>query len=94
MMIYNPSDFELIAERIQRVNFSLWLVKQRIGELEEHISYNNAYLSKNRHVISEKMEIERGEQRQRIIALNKCKCELIDLQKKQSALYAEMKKTY
>ena len=83
-----------LAANIQANAYLLWLLEKRRGELQEEIAASNDYLVKNRKVISEKVEVERKAQNERIMALNFVNQSILEATSEKSKLWLEFRSKY
>jgi len=72
-------EFVSLCDAMQRNNFARYVCRERIGVLESEISEWNGYLSQKRKEISLEVEEKRGEQRKRLLQLNRLKNILAEL---------------
>ena len=83
-----------LAASIQANAYLLWLLEKRRGELQEEIAASNDYLVKNRKAISEKVEVERKAQNERIMALNFVNQAILEAASEKSKLWLEFRSKY
>lgn len=77
------------AQKQQHNAHCMWLVRQRIAELQRKISKNNPVLASGRKIISEKMDALRTEQTHNIQSLNFFNSALLDLETEKQILWQE-----
>lgn len=82
------------AKEMQANSYLLWLLDMRQKELQQEIASNNDFLSKNRKVISEKMEIERAAQNERIMALNFVNAAILEATRKKALLWQQFRTAF
>lgn len=95
-MNFKPRYDELktTSANIQANAYLLWLLDKRRQELEAEIAENNDYLSRNRKVISEKMEAERIAQKERIMALNFVNQAILEATNEKTQLWLKFRSTF